>query len=257
MSANRDVVDLPLLNRLLVVALVVAAHASLAWTWLMLPSVSKPVRHELSVSIRLPEPPKPAPPEAKPPEPPKPKPKPPEPPKPKPEPPKPKPEPPKPKPKPPEPKPAPKPEPVEESVPAEPQPKPVEVPDAPVEAPSSEETSSAPSQPTGDPHAPASPAQEPDREPDYQAAYLKNPPPSYPMVARRMGWQGRVVLNVEVLASGLPGQIDVHQSSGHDVLDKAALKAVSKWRFVAARQNGQVVAKRFLVPIPFILREAE
>jgi protein TonB len=97
----------------------------------------------------------------------------------------------------------------------------------------------------------------PDREPDYRAAYLNNPPPAYPMAARRMGWQGRVVLNVEVLANGLPGQIAVQQSSGHEVLDNAALQAVRGWRFVAARQGGQVVSQRFLVPIPFILKEAE
>jgi len=95
----------------------------------------------------------------------------------------------------------------------------------------------------------------PDREPDYHAAYLNNPKPSYPMVARRMGWQGRVVLNVEVLVSGLPGQIILHQSSGHDVLDNVALNTVRTWRFVPARHNGEAVTRRFLVPIPFILNE--
>lgn len=95
----------------------------------------------------------------------------------------------------------------------------------------------------------------PDREPDYRAAYLNNPPPAYPMVARRMGWQGRVVLNVEVLASGLPGEVKLHQGSGHDVLDNAAIQAVRGWKFTAARQGGQVVSKWFLVPIPFILKE--
>jgi len=96
-----------------------------------------------------------------------------------------------------------------------------------------------------------------DREPDYQAAYLNNPKPEYPIVANRMGWQGRVVLNVEVLASGLPGQIKLHQSSGHDVLDNAAMQAVHSWRFVAARQGGQVIAKWLLVPISFMLKDAE
>lgn len=95
----------------------------------------------------------------------------------------------------------------------------------------------------------------PDHEPDYRAAYLNNPAPAYPMVARRMGWQGKVVLNVEVLASGLPGQIKLHQSSGHDVLDNAAMQAVRGWRFTAALQGGQAVTKYFLVPIPFILKE--
>jgi protein TonB len=96
-----------------------------------------------------------------------------------------------------------------------------------------------------------------DREPDYQAAYLNNPLPAYPMVARRMGWQGKVVLNVEVLESGLPGQIKLYQSSGRDVLDNAAMQAVRSWRFAPARKNGQVITKWFLVPIPFILKESE
>jgi len=57
-----------------------------------------------------------------------------------------------------------------------------------------------------------------DTAPDYKAAYLNNPRPSYPMAARRMGWEGRVVLNVEVLATGYCGDANVFQSSGHDVL---------------------------------------
>lgn len=77
------------------------------------------------------------------------------------------------------------------------------------------------------------------------------------MVARRMGWQGKVVLNVEVLESGLPGQIKLHQSSGRDVLDNAAMQTVRNWRFVAARKNGQVITKWFLVPISFILKDTE
>jgi protein TonB len=77
------------------------------------------------------------------------------------------------------------------------------------------------------------------------------------MVAKRMGWEGKVVLSVEVLASGSPGQISVRQSSGHEVLDKTALQAVRGWRFVPARHNGQAIAKEFLVPIPFVLKETE
>jgi protein TonB len=148
----------------------------------------------------------------------------------------------------PEPKPEPvaKPKPVERR--AQPTPE-VVTPLAPTDTPVPTEVSNAPPQPV------TAPPSLPDREPDYQAAYLNNPVPTYPMVARRMGWQGRVVLNVEVLASGLPGQIKLHQSSGHDVLDNAAMQAVRGWRFVAARHGGQVVSKWFLVPIPFILKE--
>ena len=149
-----------------------------------------------------------------------------------------------------EPKPEPKPEPVAKPKPVERRVTPeVVTPIVPTETPVPTEVSSAPPQPV------TAPPSLPDREPDYQAAYLNNPVPAYPMVARRMGWQGRVVLHVEVLASGLPGQVKLHQSSGHDVLDNAAMQAVRGWRFVAARQGGQVVSKWFLVPIPFILKE--
>ena len=144
----------------------------------------------------------------------------------------------------PKPEPAAKPKPVERRVTPE-----VVTPIVPAETPVPTEVSSAPPQPV------TAPPSLPDREPDYQAAYLNNPVPAYPMVARRMGWQGRVVLSVEVLASGLPGQVKLHQSSGHDVLDNAAMQAVRGWRFVAARQSGQIVDKWFLVPIPFILKE--
>lgn len=222
MQAAPDPTDLPLRSRLLVVVSVVLAHVLLTWSWVSLPSLSKSVQRELTVSVTLPSPPQPAPAEEPKPEP-------------------------KPKPKP-EPKPVTQPRPVEQQ-PAEP------VPQAEPEV--AEEAPVAPDMASSEPAPAVAPPGLPDRDPDYQAAYLKNPPPAYPMVARRMGWQGRVVLNVEVLASGQPGQVELHQSSGHDVLDNAAIKAVRGWRFVAARQGGQAVDKWFLVPIPFILKEAE
>jgi len=95
----------------------------------------------------------------------------------------------------------------------------------------------------------------PDTEPDYKASYLNNPPPSYPMVARRMGLQGRVVLNVEVLASGVCGEINIHKSSGYTMLDNAALQTVKSWRFMPARQGGHAVDKWFMIPIQFSLKD--
>lgn len=92
-------------------------------------------------------------------------------------------------------------------------------------------------------------------EPDYKAAYLNNPPPAYPMVARRNGLQGRVVLNVEVLASGVCGQINVHKSSGYTMLDEAALQTVKTWRFLPASQAGRAVDKWFMIPIQFSLKD--
>jgi periplasmic protein TonB len=95
-----------------------------------------------------------------------------------------------------------------------------------------------------------------DIEPDYKAAYLDNRL-AYPVAARRMGIQGRVVLDVEVLADGQCGQATVAQSSGHKVLDNAALESVRNWHFVPARHGTQVVTRWFRVPITFALKDDE
>ena len=93
-----------------------------------------------------------------------------------------------------------------------------------------------------------------DIEPDYQASYLNNRL-TYPLAARRSGIQGRVILNVEVLAEGVSGQVQIHQSSGYEVLDRAALQSVKTWRFVPARRAGHSVNEWFKIPIKFSLKD--
>ena len=82
-----------------------------------------------------------------------------------------------------------------------------------------------------------------------------NKAPSYPHMARRMGLQGKVVLNVEVLANGSCGQINIAQSSGHAALDNNALSAVKTWHFIPATQAGKVINKWHQVPIIFSLKD--
>ncbi len=79
--------------------------------------------------------------------------------------------------------------------------------------------------------------------------------PAYPWEARRNRWQGTVLLAVTVSPEGRPIAIDVARSSGHRVLDDAAVEAVRQWRFVAARRNGLAVEDRVAVPITFRLRD--
>lgn len=89
--------------------------------------------------------------------------------------------------------------------------------------------------------------------PNFNADYLRNPPPAYPYMARRQGQQGKVILRVLVSPAGLPGQVEIRTSSGVGSLDDAALDAVRNWRFVPARQGTQAVAAWVLVPIAFTL----
>lgn len=96
-----------------------------------------------------------------------------------------------------------------------------------------------------------------DTEPDYKASYLNNPRPTYPMVARRMGWEGKVILNVEVLAEGACGAVNVFRSSGREVLDNSAMTIVKSWRFIPARRAGRPITQWFQVPINFSLEDNE
>jgi protein TonB len=86
------------------------------------------------------------------------------------------------------------------------------------------------------------------------ANYLKNPRPAYPRLAMREGWTGSIVLHVRVLPTGRPGEISVQKSSGHRVLDDAAVDAVNGWTFVPATQGGSPVAGWVNVPIEFQLK---
>ncbi len=77
--------------------------------------------------------------------------------------------------------------------------------------------------------------------------------PSYPHVAKRMGYQGRVVVRLLVSASGRVEQVKIVRSSGYRVLDKAAVKALKRWRFAPARKGGRVVPWWVEVPVVFNL----
>lgn len=94
-------------------------------------------------------------------------------------------------------------------------------------------------------------------EPDYKADYLHNPRPAYPLIARRMRYQGRVLLDVEVLTEGCAGQVRLHRSSGYEALDNCALETVKSWRFTPAKRAGQAITRHFIVPIIFTLEDTK
>ena len=98
------------------------------------------------------------------------------------------------------------------------------------------------------------PAPSPPSQPRFNADYLTNPKPSYPLISRRMGEEGEVRLRVHVDTTGQAQQIEVFRSSGFPRLDQAALDTVKQWRFIPARQGDQPVAAWVIVPIQFSLR---
>lgn len=91
-------------------------------------------------------------------------------------------------------------------------------------------------------------------QPRFDADYLDNPAPVYPPLSRKLGEFGQVTLRVFVGADGQADKVEIRESSGYERLDRAARDAVSRWRFVPARQGDKGVAAWVLVPISFSIR---
>jgi protein TonB len=88
------------------------------------------------------------------------------------------------------------------------------------------------------------------------AGYASNPLPPYPLVARRLGIEGVVFLDVMVASNGRAARVLVARSSGHEALDESAFHTVrDRWRFVPAQRDGRPVETRVTVPIRFRLTD--
>jgi len=59
----------------------------------------------------------------------------------------------------------------------------------------------------------------------------RNSPPEYPYVARKLKYEGRVILGIEVLPNGKTGHVRIIKSSGREVLDLSAVRAARQWVF--------------------------
>jgi protein TonB len=85
--------------------------------------------------------------------------------------------------------------------------------------------------------------------------YRKNPPPQYPRVARRRGYQGTIVLEVLVNREGRVEKLRVFQSSGYSVLDNSAIRSVKGWLFEPSRRGDEKVEMWVKLPVRFKLKE--
>ena len=133
-------------------------------------------------------------------------------------------------------------------------PKPVEVVPQHVQTPSDEGrvpvtvTTPINIAPTSSTPESAAPAEE-------RLAYVSAPAPAYPRAAIGARMQGTVTLRVLVDETGKPIDVVVENTSGHELLDKAARDQVlARWRFQPATANGHAVKAWARVPVTFDLR---
>lgn len=124
------------------------------------------------------------------------------------------------------------------------------------EAAGDEVPSASPSE-SPSPSARASVEPDPDSasmiERDATPLYRLNPAPEYPLIGRKRGYQGTVVLEVLVTREGRVGDLRMVASSGYSVLDQAALASVKTWIFDPGMKAGKTVDMWVKVPVRFRL----
>lgn len=154
-------------------------------------------------------------------------------------------------PTPPKPKPRPVPQPQPQPV-AAPEPMPLApvVPPAPPAPPAPPEPIVAAAPPPAPPAPPAPPRID---LPSSNADYLRNPPPPYPPMSKRLGEQGRVVVRAFIQLDGTASRAEVQRSSGFERLDQTAVQTVLRWRYVPGKRAGVPEAMWFNIPINFVL----
>lgn len=89
----------------------------------------------------------------------------------------------------------------------------------------------------------------------HEANYRRQTPPVYPRRALELGQEGTVTLHAEVTVAGLPRELKVAKSSGHRLLDMAALAAVKKWEFEPTNVNGNSITSWVRVPVRFVIQQ--
>jgi len=89
--------------------------------------------------------------------------------------------------------------------------------------------------------------------PSTDADYLQNEKPAYPALSRKKREQGKVVVGVLIGPDGTAQKAHIHESSGFERLDQAALATVQRWRYVPGKKGGVATAMWFNVPIDFVL----
>ncbi len=88
----------------------------------------------------------------------------------------------------------------------------------------------------------------------YKIGTAKNPHPSYPLIARKKGWEGRVIIQAKIDREGNVSEIKVLESSGFKVLDNASLETLKKWKFTPAKIGNKFVDDTIKIPVKFLIK---
>jgi len=83
--------------------------------------------------------------------------------------------------------------------------------------------------------------------------FLHREMPVYPLMARKLGKEGVVVLRLTIDHRGNLLDVEVTQKAGYGFTE-AAIEAVKRSTFLPAKRDGQPIVSRAILPIRFMLR---
>ena len=89
----------------------------------------------------------------------------------------------------------------------------------------------------------------------YKIGSINNPHPPYPLIARKKGFEGKLILEVLVNEDGSVKNTRIRKSSGYEILDTVSKETVKKWTFIPAKKEGKPVEDQVRVPIKFVLTD--
>ena len=89
----------------------------------------------------------------------------------------------------------------------------------------------------------------------YKIGSHNNPHPVYPLIARKKGWEGKVIVQADVDKVGNVTYIKILKSSGYKALDKVSLETLKKWKFTPAKLGSNFVNDTVYIPVNFVLKK--
>ncbi len=88
-----------------------------------------------------------------------------------------------------------------------------------------------------------------------EAEALSLPEPSYPILSRKRGEEGRVIIEIEISAKGKVLRAQIARSSSYTGLDRGALEAVKEADCSPATEFGLPVESELKVAYRFELKQ--
>jgi len=85
-------------------------------------------------------------------------------------------------------------------------------------------------------------------------SFLKMLKPDYPILARKLGKEGKVLLRLFIDELGKVANVEVIEKAGYG-FDEAAIEAMKASTFMPAKVDGKATACKALVPVKFTLKK--